>query len=331
MNIHHNPLFLMSFFASLLTPLQAVAQPATTTEAAFPSRPVRLITPAPPGGTTDLLARLISPRLSQAFNKQIVVDNRGGGGGVLAAELTAKAAPDGHTLLMAYSQHTTNVSLSAKPSYRAVDDYQPIVHVTSAPLVLVVNNNLPVTTVQEIISYSKAHPGKLNFSSAGNGSTGHMSLELFKYMAKASAQHIPYKGTGPSLVDLLGGSVQASFAGILPIQPLLRAGRVRPLAVTSAKRVASLPELPTIAETGITGYEMVTWFGVLAPAGVPKPIVTRLNTEIVKVLRTPEIEQRLASDGAEVIAGTPEAFEKTLRGELERLGKMVKATGARLD
>ena len=308
-----------------------MAQSAASTGATFPSRPIRMITPAPPGGTTDLLARLISPRLSQAFNKQIVVDNRGGGGGVLAAELTAKAAPDGHTLLMAYSQHTTNVSLSAKPSYRAVDDFQPIVHVTSAPLVLVVNNNLPVTTVQEIISYGKAHPGKLNFSSAGNGSTGHMSLEVFKYMAKINAQHIPYKGTGPSLVDLLGGSVQASFAGILPIQPLLRAGRVRPLAVTSAKRVGSLPELPTIAESGITGYEMVTWFGVLAPAGVPKPIVTRLNAEIVKVLRTPEIEQRLSGDGAEVIADTPEAFEKTLRAELERLGKMVKATGARLD
>lgn len=308
-----------------------MAQSAASTRATFPSRPIRMITPAPPGGTTDLLARLISPRLSQAFNKQIVVDNRGGGGGVLAAELTAKAAPDGHTLLMAYSQHTTNVSLNAKPSYRAVDDYQPIVHVTSAPLVLVVNNNLPVTSVQEIINYGKTNPGKLNFGSAGNGSTGHMSLELFKYMAKTNAQHIPYKGTGPSLVDLLGGSVQASFAGILPIQPLLRAGRVRPLAVTSAKRVSSLPELPTIAESGITGYEMVTWFGVLAPAGVPKPIVTRLNTEIVKILRAPEIEQRLTSDGAEVVAGTSEAFEKTLRAELERLEKMVKASGARLD
>lgn len=308
----------------------AHAQSAANADA-FPSRPLRLITPAPPGGTTDLLARLISPRLTQAFNRQVIVDNRGGGGGVLAAELTAKAAPDGHTLLMAYSQHTTNVSLSAKPSYRAVDDYQPIVHVTSAPLVLVVNNNLPVISVQDVVNYGKANPGKLNFSSAGNGSTGHMSLELFKYLAKTSAQHIPYKGTGPALVDLLGGSVQASFAGILPIQPLLRAGRVRPLAVTSAKRVASLPDLPTIAETGIPGYEMVTWFGILAPAGVPRPIVSSLNTEVVKILRTPEVEQRLTSDGAEVIGGTPDASEKTLRAEMQRLAKMIKATGARLD
>ncbi len=316
------------FAAHLLLVTHAHAQPTADT---YPTRPIRLITPAPPGGTTDLLARLIGPRLSQAFNRQVVVDNRGGGGGVLAAELTAKAAPDGHTLLMAYSQHTTNVSLTSKPSYRAVDDYQPIVHVSNAPLVLVVNNNLPVTSVQEIIHYAKANPGKLNFSSAGNGSSGHISVELFKYITKINAQHIPYKGMGPALVDLLGGSVQASFAGILPIQPLLRSARLRALAVTSAKRVVNLPELPTIAETGIPGYEMVTWFGILAPAGVPKPIVTRLNSEIVKILRTPDVEQRLTSDGAEVIGGTPETFEKTLRAEMERLAKMVKATGARLD
>jgi tripartite-type tricarboxylate transporter receptor subunit TctC len=185
--------------------------------------------------------------------------------------------------------------------------------------------------VQELLNYAKANPGKLNFSSAGNGSNGHISVELFKYMTKTNVQHIPYKGTGPSLVDLLGGSVQASFAGILPIQPLLRAARVRPLAVTSAKRVANLPELPTISETGIPGYETVTWFGILAPAGVPKPIVTRLNSEVVNILRAAEIEQRLTGDGAVVIGSTPEAFEKTLRVEMERLAKLVKATGARLD
>lgn len=316
------------FAAHLMLTTHAQAQAAADV---YPTRPIRLITPAPPGGTTDLLARLISPHLSQAFNRQVIVDNRGGGGGVVAAELTAKAAPDGHTLLMAYSQHTTNVSLSAKPSYRAVDDYQPIVHVSNAPLVLVVNNNLPVHSVQDVITYGKANPGKLNFGSAGNGSTGHISLELFKSMTKTHAQHIPYKGAGPSLVDLVGGGVQASFAGILPVQPLLRSGRVRPLAVTAAKRVAALPDLPTIAETGIPGFEMVTWFGILAPAGVPKPIVTRLNSEVVKILRMPDVEQRLTSEGAEVIAGTPEAFEKTLRAEMVRLAKLVKATGARLD
>ena len=322
------PKLITVFAAHLLLITHAHAQPAAD---AYPTRPIRLITPAPPGGTTDLLARLIGPHLSQALSRPLIVDNRGGGGGVLAAELTAKAAPDGHTLLMAYSQHTTNVSLSAQSSYRAVDDYQPIVHVSNAALVLVVNNNLPVYTVQEVVNYGKANPGKLNFGSAGNGSTGHISLELFKSMTGTRAQHIPYKGAGPSLVDLVGGSVQASFAGLLPVLPLLRSGRVRPLAVTAAKRLSALPDLPTIAETGIPGFEMVTWFGILAPTGVPRPIVTKLNTEVVKILRMPEVEQRLTSDGAEVIGGTPEAFEKTLRAEMERLAKMVKATGARLD
>lgn len=299
--------------------------------ASFPTRPLRLITPAPPGGTTDLLARLLSPHLSQALNRQVIVDNRGGGGGVVAADLTAKAAPDGHTLLMAYSQHTTNVSLSTKPSYRAVDDYQPIVHVSNAALVLTVNNALPVHTVQEMLNYGKANPGKLNFGSAGNGSTGHISLELFKSMTGLRAQHIPYKGAGPSLVDLVGGNLQASFAGLLPVLPLIRSARVRPLAVTAAKRLNALPELPTIAETGVAGFEMVTWFGILAPAGVPRHIVMRLNTETVKILRLPEVEQRLTNDGAEVVGSTPEAFEKTLRAEMDRLAKLVKVTGARLD
>jgi tripartite-type tricarboxylate transporter receptor subunit TctC len=326
MKRNHKYLILLIIFCGVLVP-PAHAQSAD----AYPSRPIRMITPAPPGGTTDLLARLLSPHLSQALGRQVIVDNRGGGGGVVAAELTAKAAPDGHTLLMAYSQHTTNVSLSAKPSYRAVDDYQPIVHVSNAALVLTVNNALPVHSVQDVINYGKTNPGKLNFGSAGNGSTGHISLELFKSMTGMRAQHIPYKGAGPSLVDLVGGNVQASFAGLLPVLPLIRSARVRPLAVTAAKRLSALPELPTISETGIPGYEMVTWFGILAPAGVPKSVVTKLNNEVVKILRTPDVEQRLTSDGAEVIGGTPEAFEKTLRAEMERLAKLVKATGARLD
>ena len=319
----------IAVFASLmLLTTHAQAQPATE---AYPSRPIRLITPAPPGGSTDLLARLIGPRLAQVFNRQVVVDNRGGGGGVLAAELTAKAAPDGYTLLMAYSQHTTNVSLNPKLSYRAVDDYQPIVHVTSAPLVLVVNAGLPLNSVQDLVTYGKANPGKLNLSSAGNGSGGHIAAELFKYMTKTPLQHIPYKGMGPAIVDVVGGNVQGIFAGIVPVQPLLKSGRVRAIAVTSAKRLPSAPELPTVAEAGVPGYEVITWYGILAPAGVPKPIVTRLNTEIVKILRAPDVQQRLTSDGAEVIAGTPESFEKTLRAEMEKLGKMVKATVARLD
>jgi tripartite-type tricarboxylate transporter receptor subunit TctC len=272
-------------------------------------RGIRMITPAPPGGTTALLAHRISLQLSPAFSHQIVIDNRGG---VLAAEFTAKAAPVGHALLMTYSQQTTNVSLSAKSGYRAPADDQPIVHVPGVPLVLETKDNLPGTSVPEIISYGKANPGELNFSSAGNRSTGLMSLQLFIYMAKTTAQHIPYYGLGPSLADLPGGSVQARCIGIPQIPPLPHSGRVRPPAVTSAKHAAALPELPIIAETGITGYEMVTGFGVLTPAGVARPFVNRLNADTVQVLRTRQFEQGLTGEGAQVIAGTTDAFEKKL-------------------
>lgn len=299
--------------------------------ASYPNRPIRLITPAPPGGTTDFLARLLGPRLTEALKRPIVIDNRGGAGGVVAAEITAKAAPDGYTLLMAYSSHTTNVSLNPKATYRAVDDYQPITQVTSAPLVLIINLQLPVNSPNELIAYGKANPNKLNFSSAGNGSGSHMALELFKHMTGLPAQHIPYKGMGPAVIDVLGGQVQATFTGMLPIQPLLRAGRVRALAVTSLQRSPALPDVPTIAETGVPDYEVVTWYGILAPAGVLKPIVARLNKEVVAILMTPEVRQHLQNDGANVIASTPAAFEKMLRIEVAKWAKVVKATGARLD
>lgn len=303
----------------------------TKWEESYPSRPIRLIVPGAPGGAGDFLARIVGPRLADAFKRPVVIDNRGGAGGVIAAELTAKAQPDGYTLLMTYSGHTTNASLNPNASYRAVDDYQPITQVASSPLVLVINPQLPLNSVQELMAYGKANPNKLNFGSAGNGSGAHMSLVLLKYMTGLPAQHIPYKGMGPAIVDLLGGQVQALFAGVLPIQPLVRSGRVRALAVTSAQRVAALPNLPTIAETGVPGYEVTTWYGVLAPAGVPKPIVARLHREIVKILLTPEVNQRLRGDGAEVIASSPEVFEMMLRGEIEKWAKVVKATGAQLE
>jgi tripartite-type tricarboxylate transporter receptor subunit TctC len=295
----------------------------------YPNRPIRLITPAPPGGTTDLLARLLGPRLAEALKHPIVIDNRGGAGGVVAAEITARAPPDGYTLLLAYSSHTTNVSLNPKAAYRTVDDYQPITQVTSAPLVLVVNPQFPVNSARDIIAYGKANANKLNFSSAGNDSGAHMSLELFKYMTGLPGQHISYKGMGPAVVDLLGGQVQAMFAGMLPIEPLVRAGRVRALAVTSLRRCSALPDLPTIAETGVPGYDVATWYGILAPAGIPKPIVDRLNKEIVAILMAAEVRQRLQDDGADVVASTPAAFEKMMRIEVDKWAKVVKTTGAR--
>ena len=328
----------LGFFLAFLLSVQALCvchaqaqNTAALSSSDYPNRPIRLITPAPPGGSTDLLARIIGPRLSQSLKTPVVVDNRGGGGGVLAAEMTAHASPDGYTLLMAYSSHTTNVSLNPKANYRAVDDFQPVIHVTSAPLLLVTNANLPFNSAQDLVNYGKDNPGKLNFSSAGNGSGGHMAVELFKYMTKTNAQHIPYKGMGPSMVDLIAGNVQASFAGIVPVQPLLKAGRLRALCITASKRLSSLPNLPTISESGIPGYEVVTWYGILAPAHTPKKIIMQLNSEIKNILKQPSIEQRLSQEGASVIASTPEDFEQTLRQETQKWGTVVKATGARLD
>jgi tripartite-type tricarboxylate transporter receptor subunit TctC len=297
----------------------------------FPNRPIRFIIPAPPGGTTDILGRLVGQHLTEVFKQQVVVDNRGGAGGVVAAEITAKAAPDGYTLLVAYTSHTINATLNPKVPYRPVDDYRPITQATRAGLVLVVNLQLPVKSVQELIAYGKANPGKLNFSSAGNGSGGHMAGELLKMMTGIKAQHVPYKGTGPSLIDLAGGQVQMSFAGMVPVQPLIRSGRVRALAVTTAQRIPSLPDLPTVAESGVPGFEVVGWYGFLAPAGVPKPIVAKFHTEIVKVLRDPEVTRRLTTDGAEIVASAPDEFEKFLRADIVKWAKVVKASAAQLD
>jgi len=308
-------------------PAQGAAQEAV----AYPTRPIRFIIPAPPGGTTDILGRLVGQRLTDILKQQVVVDNRGGAGGVVAAEITAKAAPDGYTLLVAYHSHTTNASLNPKVPYRPVDDYRPITQATRAGLVLVVNLQMPVKTVQELIAYGKANPGKLNFSSAGNGSGGHMAGELLKQMTGIQAQHVPYKGTGPSLIDVAGGQIEMSFAGMVPVQPLIRSGRVRALAVTTAQRIPSLPDLPTVAEAGLPGFEVVGWYGFLAPAGVPEPIVAKLHTGIVGILRDPDVIKRLTNDGAEVVASTPDEFEKFLRADVVKWAKVVKASGARLD
>ncbi len=261
-----------------------VAFGAAQESASFPNRPIRFIIPAPPGGTTDILGRLIGQRLTDVFKQQVVVDNRGGAGGVVAAEITAKAAPDGYTLLVAYTSHTINATLNPKVPYRPVDDYRPITQATRAGLVLVVNLQMPVKSVQQLIAYGKANPGKLNFSSAGNGSAGHMAGELLKMMTGIKAQHVPYKGTGPSLIDLAGGQIQMSFAGMVPVQPLVRSGRVRALAVTTAQRIPSIPDLPTVAESGVPGFEVVGWYGFLAPAGTPKPIIGKFHTQECRVL-----------------------------------------------
>ena len=305
---------------------------ATGTFAAdnYPNRPIRMITPAAPGGTTDFLARLISMRLTDVLKEQVIVDNRASASGVIAGELTAHAAPDGYTLFVAYHQHTVNAALNSKLPYHAVNDFTPITQLTSAGLLLLVNPSSPAKNLKEFVEWTKNFKGPLNFGSAGIGSGGHLAGELYNLMAHVRAQHIPYKGTGPALIDLIGGQYQYNFAGMAGAMTMVRSGKLRGLAVTAPKRLAALPDIPAMAEA-LPGFEIVGWYGVLGPAKLPKPIVTRLHDEIIKILRQPDIVRRISEDGAEPVGNTPEEFRKFMLADLAKWAKLVKESGAKLE
>lgn len=297
----------------------------------YPTRPIRFITPAQPGGTTDILARLISLRLADVFKQQVVVDNRASASGVIAAEMTAKAAPDGYTLFMGYHQHTVNASLIGKLPYHPVDDFTAITQATEAGLILAIHPSTPVTNLREFLDWTKNHKGPLNFGSAGNGSGGHLAGELYKSMTGVKAQHIPYKGSGPAMTDLIGGQYHYTFVGMQAVQPHIRSGRLRALAVTSLKRVPALPDLPTVDEAGLKGFEIVGWYGVMAPPKLPKPIVARLHGEIVKFISEPDTQKRITADGSRPIGSTPEEFRRFLYADVAKWAKIVKESGATVD
>ena len=296
----------------------------------YPNRPIRLITPAQPGGTTDILARLFGIRLTESFKQQIVVDNRASASGVIAGELTAKALPDGYTLFMAYHQHTVNAALIPKLPYHAVNDFTPISQLTSAGLLLVINPSTPAKNLKEFIDWTKNFKGALNFGSAGNGSGGHLSGELYNLAAKVKAQHIPYKGSAPSLIDLVAGQYHYNFVGMSAAQALVKSGKLRALAVTAPKRVPSYADLPAMTEQ-LPGFEVVGWYGVMGPAKLPKPIVTKLHDELVKFVKLNDIRDRILADGAEPVGSEPEAFRQYLLADLAKWAKLVKESGAKLD
>jgi tripartite-type tricarboxylate transporter receptor subunit TctC len=296
----------------------------------YPSRPVRLITPAAPGGTTDILARLFGARLTDVFKQQVIVDNRASASGVIAAELTANAAPDGYTLLLAYHQHTVNAALNAKLPYHPVNSFTPITQLTAAGLLLMVNPSSPPKNVKEFLEWTRNFKGPLNFGSAGLGSGGHLAGELYNLMAGVKAQHIPYKGTGPALIDLLAGNYHYNFVGMAGAVIQMRAGKLRGLAVTAPKRLAALPDIPAMSEV-LPGFEIVGWYGVIGPAKLPMPIVTRLHTEIVKILRQKDITDRILADGAEPVGNTPEEFRKYMLADVAKWAKLVKESGAKLN
>jgi len=306
-----------------------LAQPAYAQP--YPSKPIRVIIAQAPGSATDVVSRVISNKLAEGLGQQLVIDARPGAGGTLGTELAARAPADGYTLFMANnSTHGSNPALYAKLSYDAVKDFAPIIFVVATPYVLSVHPSLPAKSVKELIALAKVRPGQINYASAGNGSTHHLSGELLKTMAGIDIVHIPYKGTTPAIAALIGGEVSIMFATVTGIQPQIKNGRARGLAVTTPKRSNMMPELPTMAET-LPGFEMLSWFGLLAPAGTPPAIVNRMNAETTKVLANPDVRSLLAAQGFEVMSGTPEQFGDYIKVEIAKITKLAKTTGIKAE
>ena len=291
----------------------------------YPSKPVRLIVPFPAGGGVDIVARLLTPHLSERWGQQVIVDNRPGAGATLGADLAAKAAPDGYNLLLANTAHAINATLFKKLPYDAVKDFRPISLVATQPSVLVVHPAVPVKSVKELIALAKAKPGQLNYASSGNGTPPHLSAKMFESMAGIEMTHVPYKGAAPALTDLLGGQVQLMFATIVSSAQHVQSGRVRVLAVTSAKRSPTFPDLPTVAEAGVPGFEATAWFMLLAPAKTPDAVVQQVSRDTVAVLARPDVRARFAKEGAEAVGSTPDRAAAYLKSEIARWGKVVRA------
>jgi len=288
----------------------------------YPERPVRFIIPAPPGGSTDHIGRIIGGKLAELLAQQIVFDNRAGGSGVLGAELTARAQPDGYTVGIIYTGHTLGAVLS-KPPYDLIKDFSPVARLTTAPLGLVVPASLPVKSVQELIQYAKARPGQLSYASAGNGSGGHFSGEMLKMLAGIDPQHVPFKGAAPAAIEVAAGRLLFQFAAQTTAQGLIKAGRLRLLAMTSAKRSPLFPDVPTMVESGVAGFEVINWFGLVAPARMPAAIVNRLNGDINRLLGMSDVRERLANEGNDPAPGTVAEFAEFLQRDLAKWAKIA--------
>jgi tripartite-type tricarboxylate transporter receptor subunit TctC len=298
----------------------------------YPSRPVRFVVPFSPGGSTDTLARTMGTKLADALGEQVVVDNRPGGNGNIGMEIVAKSPPDGYTIVLGYIANLAIApSLYAKMPYDPVKDFAPITQPASSPNVLTVHPSVQAKNLKELIALAKANPGKISFASTGVASVGHLTGELINNLAGIHMTHVPYKGSGQAVTDILGGHVQAMFSGFSSTIVHIKSGKLRALAVTGAQRSPALPEVPTIAEQGFPGVEATAWYGVLAPAGTPKPVISRLHGEFVKILRQPDVVHRLDGLGFEIVASTPEQFGAYIRSEIKKWAKVVKASGAKPD
>ena len=313
----------------IATTCVAASAPALS-QTTYPTKPIRLVVPFVPGGSTDLIARIMGQKLDEALGQQVVVENRAGAGGNIGVEYVAKSAPDGYTLIFGHiGTFGFGPSLYQKLPYDPVKDFAPITLFAMVPNMLVVHPALPAKTVKELIALAKARPGQMNYGSSGNGSASHLASEYFKLLSKTDIIAIPYKGTGPLVTDLIAGQTSLTITGVPPLYPFVQSGRLRGIAVGSVKRLALMPDLPTIAEAGVPGYESSTWFGPLAPAKTPREIIVRLNTELLKILQRPDIKARFAAEGAEGLGSTPEEFGTYIKSEIDRWGRVIKAAGVR--
>ena len=305
----------------------AAQTPATAPGQAYPSRPVRVVVPFAPGGGIDFMARLTALHLQQGMGQNFIVDNRPGAGGIIGSEVVAKAVADGYTLLAVPISHAVNISLTPKMPFHPEKDLMPIVHIASAANIVLLHPSVPARNVAELVKLARARPGELSFASSGNGSSTHLATELFRMLAKIDLLHVPYKGGGPALSDLIGGQVSMYFASLPAAGPHLKSGRVRALAVTGKQRVSTLQEVPTVHESGVPGYEYVGWYGLLAPAATAAAIITRLNAEANKFIKTKEFSERIVTDGAEPAGGTPEAFGALIHTEIAKWAAVVRHAG----
>ncbi len=316
---------------SALLALSAAVALGNATAQSYPNKPIRVLVGFPPGGVADVLARIIGPKLADHLGQPLIVENRAGAGSNIAAETVARAPADGYTLFVYSTVNAVNVSLFTKLAYDPIKDFAPVSLIASMANILVVNPSVPANSVQELIALARARPGQLNFGSAGNGTTQHLSGQLFKSMAGIDINHIAYKGSVPAMTAVLAGEIPMMFNVMSTVLPQLKAGKVRALAVSSGMRSVLTPELPTVAEAGLPGFDYVSYFGLLAPAGTPREIVSRLNTEIVKILDATDMKARLADVGAEPVTSTPERFGAFIQEEIKKSAAVVKESGARAD
>jgi tripartite-type tricarboxylate transporter receptor subunit TctC len=323
---------LISWAARLLALAMTVVGVTSAHAQQYPDRPVRLVVPFPPGGSTDIMARLFAQKLGDALGQRVYIDNRGGAGGRIGTDFVAKALPDGYTLMMDTGiTHTASTGLYKKLPYDVLTDFAPITMLASEPLLIVVHPSVPANTLGELVALAKAKPGELNYSSQGNGTSGHLAMELLKSMAAINVVHVPYQGGGPAVLGVVSGQVQMLIQGPEATLPFVKAGKLKALAITSLTRSPDLPNIPTASESGLSGYEAALWFGLYAPAKTPSAIINRLNQEASKIMHSPEMRARLAGESGEPVGNTPEQFQGIIKRDVEKWGAVIKEAGIKVE